>query len=99
MNHEARQRVEAQIRDKIHLIHSAIVWELKAGLDILEMARCSAGTESMMDVAALLRQAAEKFDIAFHRDSKTLQNLAGVAQQVHESEMELMNELKPREMA
>ena len=95
LNREARLRIQCQISDRAADITQAVLDEIKTGLDMMEMARLSADTESMRDVAALLGQAAEKFDIAFHRDSKALNSLAEVAMQVYAGETETEKQEEP----
>ncbi len=54
LNRVARERLVNLISQRMHLINSAIVWELKYGLDEAEFARNKALSEPMDEVQSHL---------------------------------------------
>lgn len=86
LNHTAREMLERQITTLMADITGAMRDELKTGLDMLEMARCSVYTEPMENIISLISQASDKFDISFEMDRITAIRLKGVAIEIKESE-------------
>lgn len=87
LNQVARDKLQNQITDKMSEINIVCHEEIKRGLDYLEEARSSCYTESADTIEALLKLASKKFDIGFGVDSESIDNMATVAQQIHEGEM------------
>jgi len=86
LNNEARDKLVNQIDALMIELTTVIKDELEAGLDMLGRARNSGYTESMKDVASLIQQATNKFDVSFAHDRVKMDALKGVSIMILESE-------------
>ena len=89
LNNEARGHLLKEISDRMHLINSAVHYELKDGIDQAEFARISTLTEPMEQAADYLDEASRRMRIAsesFKGDSGRLADLANLAREIGEGE-------------
>lgn len=94
LNHEARERLQILISEKMAEINIVCRDEIKCGLDYLEEARASVYTEDADTVQALLKLASKKFDIGFGMDAEAIDNMADVAREIHDGELKVNKEEK-----
>lgn len=86
LNNEARDRLQCLITSRMEEINGVCRSNIQGGLDYLEEARTSVYTEPMDTIEALLKLASKKFDIGFGVDSESIDNMAQVAKEIHQSE-------------
>jgi len=89
-NQAAREQIEKQISYKMEKLNREVrdlQGEIKEGLDLLEMARCSVYTEELGEVETLLREAAIRLNAHFPNEAKGVAELAAVTRNVMASEI------------
>lgn len=89
LNHEARERLQIQISNKMDEINRICREEIKPALDYLEEARSSVYTEPMDDVQAQLKLAFKRLQPIFIGDAESINNMADVARQIHDGERQV----------